>query len=154
MDSGRVSLLGQRWRYFSQGDNHSVSANWLRKQCTGIYSTIGEFLQSEHSPAQISTQPLSLLEGEQVFRSILQKKSGANYEKNFDCEVELASLFLYAYILTCKLLTVIETGVTNRITTSTMMRALEQTRVALHSFEIDARTQNVYTGTGNLSFIT
>ncbi len=149
MDSRRVSLFGQRWRYFSQGNIHGVSANWLRKQCTGIYSTVGEFLQSEHSPAQISTQ--SLLEGEQVFRSILEKKSGANYEKNFDCEVGLAS-FLYAYILTSKPLTVIETGVANGITTNTMMKALEQTGGALHSFDIDARTQNVYTGTGNWSF--
>ncbi len=126
-----------------------MSANWLRKQCAGIYSTVGEFLQSERSPVQVSTQ--SLLEGEQVFRSILQKKSGANYEKNFDCEVGLAS-FLYAYILTSKPLTVIETGVANGITTNTMMKALEQTGGSLHSFDIDARTNNVYTGTGNWSF--
>ncbi len=108
-----------------------MSANWLRKQCAGIYSTVGEFLQSERSPVQVSTQ--SLLEGEQVFRSILQKKSGANYEKNFDCEVGLAS-FLYAYILTSKPLTVIETGVVNGITTNTMLRALEQAGVpCIHS---------------------
>ena len=149
MDSRRASLFGQRWRYFSQGNIHGVSANWLRKQCDGIYSTVGEFLQSEHSPAQISTQTLE--EGEQVFLSILQKKSGANYERNFDCEVGLAS-FLYAYILTRKPITVIETGVANGITTNTIMKALEQTGGTLHSFDIDARTQNVYTGTGNWNF--
>ena len=149
MDSRRASLFGQRWRYFSQGNIHGVSANWLRKQCDGIYSTVGEFLQSEHSPAQISAQTLE--EGEQVFLSILQKKSGANYERNFDCEVGLAS-FLYAYILTRKPITVIETGVANGITTNAIMKALEQTGGTLHSFDIDARTQNVYTGTGNWNF--
>ena len=126
-----------------------MSANWLRKQCDGIYSTVGEFLQSEHSPARVSTQTLE--EGEQVFLSILQKKSGANYERNFDCEVGLAS-FLYAYILTRKPITVIETGVANGITTNAIMKALEQTGGTLHSFDIDARAQNVYTGTGNWNF--
>ena len=32
------------------------------------------------------------------------------------------------------------------------MKALEQTGGALHSFDIDARAQNVYTGTGNWNF--
>lgn len=149
MDLRRFDIFGQRWRYFSQGNFHGVSANWLRKQCEGIYSTVREFLLSEHLPAPISEE--TLIEGEQIFREVLQEKSGNNYEKNFDCEIGLAS-FLYAYILTNKPLTVVETGVANGITTNVIMKALEVTGGVLHSFDIDDRTQNVYTGSGNWHF--
>ena len=149
MDSRRLRLFGQRRQYLLTGNFHGVSANWLRKQCDGIYSTVGEFLQSMHAPVLVSNK--TLLEGEEVFRSVLHEKSGNNYQDNYDCEIGLAS-FLYAYIQTRKPLTVVETGVANGITTNVIMKALEATGGTLHSFDIDARTQNVYTGSGKWYF--
>jgi predicted O-methyltransferase YrrM len=149
MDSRRVSLVSQRWRYFRHGNFHGVSANWLRKQCDGIYSSVGEYIQGGSASTHVSLDTLK--EGEEIFRSILKEKSGANYLNSFDCEVGLAS-FLYAYILAENPVTVVETGVANGITTNSIMRALEKTGGTLHSFDIDPRTQNVYKGNGNWHF--
>lgn len=145
----QLNLLRQRWKYFVRGNSHGVSANWLRKRCDGIYSSVGEFLESDPFSFPISSETLK--EGERVFEAILQEKSGVNYGNNYDCEIGLAS-FLFAYILTRKPLTVVETGVANGITTNTIMKALEITGGILHSFDIDARTQNVYSGPGNWKF--
>jgi hypothetical protein len=149
MNSRRVSLVGKRWRYFRHGNFHGVSADWLRNQCDGIYASVGEFIQGGSVSTRITLNVLN--EGEEIFRSILKEKSGANYLNSFDCEVGLAS-FLYAYILAEKPLTVVETGVANGITTNSIMWALEITGGKLHSFDIDSRTQNVYKGDGNWHF--
>lgn len=149
VDSRQKSLLGQRWQYFRKGNFHGVSANWLRKQCDGIYSSVLEFIENDQSCSHIP--PAVLREGEKIFQSILKEKSGVNYLNNFDCEIGLAS-FLYAYILTEKPFTVVETGVANGITTNAIMKALESTNGNLHSFDIDIRSQNVYTGPGNWHF--
>jgi hypothetical protein len=149
MSSRSKNLLGQRLRYFSQGNFHGVSANWLRKQCDGIYSNVELFAQSEHCPFQISIDDLK--EGELIFNSVLNEKSGSNFEKNFDCEVGLAS-FLFAFILAKKPSVVVETGVANGITTNLIMKALERTGGTLHSFDIESKTQNVYVGRGNWYF--
>lgn len=149
MDSRQVNLVGQRWRYLRHGNFHGVSANWLRKQCDGIYSSVGEYIQGESVSTRVSLDTLK--EGEEIFHSILKENSEANYLNSFDCEVGLAS-FLYAYILAENPFTVVETGVANGITTNSIMRALEKTGGTLHSFDIDSRTQNVYKGKGNWQF--
>jgi predicted O-methyltransferase YrrM len=149
MDSSLISLVGQRWKYFRHGNFHGVSANWLRKQCDGIYPSVGEYIHGGLASTPVSLDILK--EGEEIFQSILKEKSGANYLNTFDCEVGLAS-FLYAHILAVNPATVVETGVANGITTNSIMRALEKTGGTLHSFDIDSRTQNVYKGNGKWHF--
>jgi predicted O-methyltransferase YrrM len=89
--------------------------------------------------------------GENLFSSVVGEKSEANFGKNFDCEMGLAS-FLYAFIVLNRPSIVIETGVANGITTNVIMAALEITGGTLHSFDVDERTKNVYSGKGRWHF--
>jgi predicted O-methyltransferase YrrM len=126
-----------------------VSANWLSKKCDFIYPDVDALLKHQESKSGISAQTLN--EGKMLFRELITKQSGKNYGKNFDCEEGLAA-FLYSYVLTNKPAVIVETGVANGITTNILMEALEKTGGALHSFDIDPKTQNVYRGKGKWSF--
>lgn len=102
-----------------------------------------------NSPFALDSKLLS--QGELIFKKILAEKSGANYAKNFDCEIGLAS-FLHAYVIQYRPKVVIETGVANGITTNVIMHALAQVGGSLHSFDVDPKTQNVYHGPGGWKF--
>ena len=143
------SLISQRIRYFVRGNYHGVSANWLAKQVDGIFQSVDSLVFNCGEFSNLNE--LLITEGEKVYLEVLQENSGKNLGKNFDCEIGLAS-FLYSFIVSTRPETVIETGVANGITTNVIMRALEQTGGNLHSFDIDSRTSNVYTGFGKWEF--
>jgi len=149
MDSRKRLLLGQRLNYLLHGNFHGVSANWLGKQTDALFFGVPELASSPQCPVNISLQDIAV--GEKLFSEIIAEKSGSNFGKNFDCEAGLAS-FLYAFILSSKPEVIVETGVANGITTNIIMRALEKTGGALHSFDVDPRTENVYTGNGSWTF--
>jgi hypothetical protein len=132
-----------------RGNYHGVSANWLAKQVDGIFQSADSLVFNCGEFSNLNK--LLITEGEKVYLEVLQENSGKNLGKNFDCEIGLAS-FLYTFIVSTKPETVIETGVANGITTNVIMRALEQTGGTLHSFDIDSRTSNVYTGFGKWEF--
>ena len=144
-----LSLLQQRFRYLTKGNFHGVSGNWLAKQCDSLFAGVSEFASDTNCPVKVSTANIEA--GAKVFESIVSEKSGANFGKNFDCEVGLAS-FLYAQIIESKPSVVVETGVANGITTNVIMKALEKTGGVLHSFDVDPRTENVYKGNGLWTF--
>lgn len=149
MENRKWSLLQQRVHYFTKGNFHGVSGNWLSKQCDSIFPDILSFANSPDCPVNLLAR--DLIEGRAVFESVVAEKSGENFGKNFDCEAGLAS-FLYAHILSARPSLVIETGVANGITTNVIMRALEATGGSLHSFDVDPRTENVYRGKGSWIF--
>lgn len=143
------SLISQRIRYFMRGNYHGVSANWLAKQVEGIFQSVDGLVLN---CGEFSNLDKSLIaEGERVYLEVLQENSGMNLGKNYDCEIGLAS-FLYSFIISTSPEVVIETGIANGITTNVIMRALEQTGGSLHSFDIDSRTSNVYSGFGKWEF--
>lgn len=142
-------LIQQRLNYFTYGNFHGVSANWLAKKCDQLSPSATRLIYDWAYLNDLEEKYLE--EGAQVFLNVLNSKSGSNYGKNFDCEVGLAS-FLYAYILTRKPKTLIETGVANGITTNVIMSALEKSGGVLHSFDVDPKTSNVYSGLGNWRF--
>jgi predicted O-methyltransferase YrrM len=144
-----TSVLRQRLQYLRYGNQHGVSANWLSKKCDFIYPNVDALLKTQGSESGISAKTLN--EGKLLFHELIAKQSGKNYGKNFDCEEGLAA-FLYSYVLTNKPAVIVETGVANGITTNILMKALEKTGGALHSFDIDPKTKNVYRGKGNWSF--
>ena len=143
------SVLRQRLQYLRYGNQHGVSANWLSKKCDLLYPDVYALLKAQGSKSGISAKTLN--EGKLLFHDLISKQSGKNYGKNFDCEEGLAA-FLYSYVLANKPAVIVETGVANGITTNILMKALEKTGGALHSFDIDAKTQNVYRGNGNWNF--
>jgi predicted O-methyltransferase YrrM len=142
-------LIQQRLNYFAYGNFHGVSANWLAKKCDQLSPSATRLISDWAYLNDLEEKYLE--EGAQIFLNVLNSKSGSNYGKNFDCEVGLAS-FLYAYILTRKPQTLIETGVANGITTNVIMSALEKSGGVLHSFDVDPKTSNVYSGLGNWRF--
>ncbi len=143
------SVLRQRLQYLRYGNQHGVSANWLSKKCDSIYPDIEAFLNAKGSNSGISA--VTLNEGKLLFHELIAQQSGTNYGKNFDCEVGLAA-FLYSFVLDNRPAVIVETGVANGITTNVLMKALEKTGGALHSFDIDPKTQNVYRGVGDWNF--
>lgn len=149
MDKRKKSLAGQRLAYLTKGNFHGVSANWLAKKTDGLFSGVSEFISSPTCPIEITDAELTI--GRKLFTSVVKEKSEANFGKNFDCEEGLAA-FLYAFILHNKPAMVVETGVANGITTNVIMNALEQTGGTLHSFDVDPRTKNVYSGSGDWNF--
>ena len=149
MASQKLNLFKQRVDYFTKGNFHGVSANWLGKKCDSLYSSSEQFIRD--CPEFHSVDSGLLLNGISHFEDAIKIKSEIIYGKNFDCEAGLAS-FLYAYILTKKPRAIIETGVANGITTNVIMAALEKTGGTLYSFDVDARTKNVYAGKGNWVF--
>ncbi len=149
MDKRKRNLLHQRLHYLRHGNFHGVSANWLAKHSEQLFSSVAEMTLHQNSPIALDSETLS--QGELLFKKILAEKSGANYAKNFDCEIGLAS-FLHAYIIKYRPKVVIETGVANGITTNVIMHALAQVGGTLHSFDVDPKTQNVYRGSGDWKF--
>jgi predicted O-methyltransferase YrrM len=145
----KFDLFKQRSRYLTKGNFHGVSANWLAKKCERLSPSATRLICDWAYLNDLEEKHLE--EGAQIFLNVLSCKSGSNYGKNFDCEVGLAS-FLYAFILARKPRTVIETGVANGITTNVIMSALEKSGGSLHSFDVDPRTSNVYSGIGNWHF--
>ena len=149
MFNSKSALVKQRIRYFTKGNFHGVSANWLEKQGISLSPSTTHFLS--HSEHMSDLNVAHLEEGARVFDRVVAAKSGTNYKKNYDCEAGLAS-FLYAYILARKPKIVVETGIANGITTNVIMAALEKIGGTLHSFDVDHTTSNVYTGSGNWRF--
>ncbi len=149
MDARKRILLRQRLQYLLYGNYHGVSANWLTKQMDSVFSNVKEFSLHQKCPVILDSLDIDL--GEQLFNEIIYQQSGTNFGKNFDCESGLAT-FLYAYVVKVKPSVVVETGVANGITTNVLMRALEKTGGVLHSFDVDARTKNVYSGSGQWEF--
>ena len=149
MDARKRILLRQRIQYLLHGNQHGVSANWLTKQMDSVFSNVKEFSLDPNCP--VSLDSLDIVLGEQLFNEIIYQQSGTNFGKNFDCESGLAS-FLYAFVVKVKPSVVVETGIANGITTNVLMRALEKTGGVLHSFDVDMRTKNVYTGSGRWEF--
>jgi predicted O-methyltransferase YrrM len=149
MASQKVKLFKQRVNYFTKGNFHGVSANWLGKKCDSLYSSSEQFIRDCTEFHSVDLGLLSV--GASHFEDAKKIKSEINYGKNFDCEAGLAS-FLYAVILTNKPRVVVETGVANGITTNVIMAALEKTGGTLHSFDVDVKTKNVYMGKGNWVF--
>ncbi len=149
MDKRKKNLFRQRIHYLRRGNFHGVSANWLAKNSELLFSSAAEMALHQNSPVALDSKLLS--QGELVFKQILAEKSGANYAKNFDCEIGLAS-FLHAYVIQYKPKVVIETGVANGITTNVIMHALAQVGGTLHSFDVDPKTENVYHGPGDWKF--
>jgi len=145
----KFSILWQRIKYLKSGNFHGVSGNWLSKNSTGIYSSIDVF--ADFDPANFELDSRDLVRGKQTFKKISKLKSGLNFSSNFDCEEGLAC-FLYAYILKRRPVVVIETGVANGITTNVIMKALENTRGTLHSFDVESQSKNVYQGLGSWTF--
>lgn len=140
-----LEIMSQRLNYLINGNWHGVGSNWLSKNLDSISDSIFNHVVQNENLSQISSQ--LLLEGEMQFSIAIKEKTGVNYSSNFDCEKGLAS-FLYAFILTYRPSLVVETGVANGITTNVMMKALEITGGSLHSYDVDLRTKNVYSGNG------
>ncbi len=149
MDKRKKNLFRQRIHYLRRGNFHGVSANWLSKHSEILFSNVAEMSLHQNLPVVLDSKLLS--QGESVFKKILAEKSGANYAKNFDCEIGLAS-FLHAYVIQYQPKVVIETGVANGITTNVIMHALAQVGGTLHSFDVDPKTENVYRGPGDWKF--
>ncbi len=149
MDSRKRLLLGQRFDYLLHGNFHGVSANWLAKHSEQLFSSVIDMTLYMNSP--VALDPKLVSQGELVFKKILAEKSGANYAKNFDCEIGLAS-FLHAYVISFQPKVIVETGVANGITTNVIMHALAQVGGSLHSFDVDPKTHNVYHGSGDWKF--
>ncbi len=142
-------LVRQRLAYLLKGNYHGVSANWLAKRCDGLFENVDEFASSPKSPFNLLEEDIAT--GRDLFSSVVKSKSETNFGNNFDCEIGLAS-FLFAYIIHNKPSVVVETGVANGITTNVIMKALKKTGGSLHSFDVDPRTENVYSGQGNWFF--
>jgi hypothetical protein len=149
MLSFKSNLVRQRLNYLAYGNFHGVSANWLAKKCDRLSPSATRLICDWVYLNDLEEKHLE--EGAQIFLNVLSSKSGSNYGKNFDCEVGLAS-FLYAFILARKPRIVIETGVANGITTNVIMSALEKSGGTLHSFDVDPKTSNVYSGVGSWHF--
>lgn len=138
----RISLL-------LYGNSRGVSPNWLSKKLTSIYGNNDLLVQSISNSWNIKID--DIYEGEASYHEMVSRFSNKIYGSSYDCEAGLAS-FLYAYILRVRPKIIVETGVANGITTNVMMSALEQTGGVLHSFDIDMRCENVYTGNGKWFF--
>ena len=149
MNSLKRLLLEQRFNYLLHGNFHGVSANWLAKQTHGLFSGVEGLTSSKNLSLGISQQDIEI--GKKLFNHIVSEKSGLNFGQNFDCGAGLAS-FLYAFVISSKPKVIVETGVANGITTNIILKALEETGGALHSFDVDPRTKNVYHGDGNWQF--
>jgi hypothetical protein len=131
------------------GNFHGVSSNWLSKNLQNIYESPRLLAEKNHNNWDISIKHIE--RGEKVYREVIGNFSGGLYGNSYDCESGLAS-FLYAYILKMKPKVIVETGVANGITTNVIMSALEETGGELHSFDIDKRCENAYTGRGKWHF--
>lgn len=138
----RISLL-------LHGNSRGVSSNWLSKKLTSIYGNNALFVESVSNSWNIELD--DIYEGEASYDKMVSRFSNKIYGSSYDCESGLAS-FLHAYILRVRPKIIVETGVANGITTNVMMSALEQTGGVPHSFDIDRRCKNVYTGNGNWFF--
>ncbi len=149
MVNRKRELVRQRLEYLSKGNYHGVSANWLAKRSDGLFQNVEEFATSPNCPIKVLTEDIAT--GRDLFSTIVKVKSETNFGKNFDCEIGLAS-FLFAYIIHNKPSVIVETGVANGITTNVIMKALEKTGGSLYSFDVDPRTENVYSGQGNWHF--
>jgi predicted O-methyltransferase YrrM len=143
------ALARQRLEYLSKGNYHGVSTNWLAKQTDGLFQNVAEFVTSPKCPVRVLTEDIAI--GRDLFSSVVKEKSETNFGNNFDCEIGLAS-FLYAYVILNMPAVIVETGVANGITTNVLMKALEKTGGSLYSFDVDPRTENVYSGQGNWHF--
>lgn len=131
------------------GNFHGVSCNWLSKKLDYIYESPKQF--ADHNPNNWGIMAEDIHKGKQLYEGVVKNLSKKIYGESYDCESGLAS-FLYAYILRVKPRVIIETGVANGITTNIIMQALEKTGGELHSFDIDQRCKNVYSGHGNWHF--
>jgi hypothetical protein len=131
------------------GNSHGVSSNWLHKKLSFIHENTEALVQSGSNNWPISVKDIR--EGESKYNEIVNLFSNKIYGSSYDCESGLAS-FLYAYILKVRPKVIVETGVANGITTNIIMSALEQTGGKLHSFDIDKKCLNVYTGEGKWVF--
>ncbi len=149
MVNRKIELVNQRLEYLFAGNYHGVSANWLAKKCDNLFQNVDEFATSPSCPIKLLKEDIAI--GRDLFSSIVKEKSETNFGNNFDCEIGLAS-FLFAYIIHNKPSVIVETGVANGITTNVIMMALEKTGGSLYSFDVDPRTENVYSGQGNWHF--
>jgi len=131
------------------GNFHGVSSNWLSKNLQNIYESPRLLAEKNQNNWDISIKHIE--KGEKVYREAIRNFSDGLYGNSYDCESGLAS-FLYAYILKMKPKVIVETGVANGITTNVIMSALEETGGELHSFDIDKRCENAYTGSGKWHF--
>ncbi len=144
-----LDAIEMRMSLLLYGNSHGVSSNWLSKKLTSIYGNNHLFVHSESNVWNIELD--DIYEGEASYSEAVRRFSSKIYGSSYDCEAGLAS-FLYAYILRVRPKIIVETGVANGITTNVIMNALEQTGGVLHSFDIDMRCKNVYTGNGNWFF--
>ncbi len=141
--------IAMRMSLLRNGNSHGVSSNWLSKKLDKIYESNNSLVQSDMNLWSMKAE--NFHEGELVYNQMIRRYSDRIYGSNYDCESGLAS-FLHAYILLLKPKVIIETGVANGITTNVIMSALEITGGELHSFDIDKKCENAYTGPGRWFF--
>ena len=144
-----LSGISMRMSLLVHGNSHGVSSNWLSNKISFIYGNTDLLVQSGSNNWSLTVQDIR--EGESKYNEMVNLFSNKIYGSSYDCESGLAS-FLYAYILKVKPKVIVETGVANGITTNVIMSALEKTGGKLHSFDIDKKCSNAYSGHGKWIF--